>query len=176
MCQSREGLSISTTRSGSRTATFHMPHRLSNPRMPPAEKQVQEAQCSHPRIVPRGQGGWPELPMCVTREQTLAEAHSIDEAMAAPSLLVGWLVGCGMRHSADNVVELWSSTASKYEAESCCFYATLCSDQGTVQGAQGGGWLEEDWLPPGVTSPRVPFEPPSPLGSRLLEKKQCRLH
>lgn len=79
--------------------------------------------------------------MCVTREQTLAEAHSIDEAMAARSLLVDWLVGCGMRHSADSVVELWSPTASKYEAESCCSYATLCSDQGTVQGVQGeGGW------------------------------------
>ena len=68
-------------------ATFTCHIDLSRSQDGACTEQVQEAQCSHPRIVHVP----PEPPMCVTREQTLAGAHSIDEAMAG--FLARGLVG-----------------------------------------------------------------------------------
>lgn len=67
----------------------------------------------------------PELPMCVTREQTLA--RSTLDGRGDGSTPGPWTGGleCGIALTCRRTLVL------HYEAESCCCYATLSSGQGT---------------------------------------------
>lgn len=75
----------------------------------------------------------PELPMCVTREQTLSQKHPRLTRRWQPSWPVDWWIACGI------ALTCRQSLVLHYEAESCYCYATLTSGQGTLQGVQGEG-------------------------------------
>lgn len=106
---------------------IHMPHRLSNARMPPAQGRSRRPNAATPAssTSPRA------FHVCDMR--TDSRRSILDEAMAAPSWPVDWWVG--MWHSADMSLKFGPPLRG---ANLAVVYATLSSDQGTLQGVQGG--------------------------------------